>query len=107
MTADQIAEAGRLAREFTPRKTRESGESATLKDITDSRPAVSGTGFFISANGFLITNEHVAGNGAQVRLVTGAGLISAKVVKVDSANDLALLKAEGRFAALPVARVAP
>ena len=31
------------------------------------------------------------------------GLISAKVVKVDAANDLALLKAEGRFAALPVA----
>ena len=28
---------------------------------------------------------------------------SAKVVKVDAANDLALLKAEGRFAALPVA----
>ena len=45
----------------------------------------------------------VAGNGALVRLVTSAGLISAKVVKVDAANDLALLKAEGRFAALPVA----
>ena len=40
---------------------------------------------------------------AQVRLVTSAGLISARVVKVDAANDLALLKAEGRFAALPVA----
>ena len=38
-----------------------------------------------------------------MRLVTSAGLISAKVVKVDAANDLALLKAEGRFAALPVA----
>ena len=36
-------------------------------------------------------------------MVTSAGLISAKVVKVDAANDLALLKAEGRFAALPVA----
>jgi len=40
---------------------------------------------------------------AQVSLVTSAGLISAKVVKVDAANDLALLKAEGRFVALPVA----
>ena len=28
-------------------------------------------------------------------------MISARVVKVDAANDLALLKAEGRFAALP------
>ena len=38
----------------------------------------------------------------QIRLVTSAGLIPAKAVKVDAANDLALLKAEGRFAALPV-----
>ena len=39
----------------------------------------------------------------QVRLVTSTGLISARVVKVDAANDLALLKAEGKFSALPVA----
>ena len=37
-----------------------------------------------------------------MRLVTSAGLISARVVKVDAANDLALLKAEGRFAPLPI-----
>lgn len=37
-----------------------------------------------------------------MRLVTSAGIIAAKVVKVDAANDLALLKADGRFAALPV-----
>ena len=30
------------------------------------------------------------------------GVTTARVVKVDAANDLALLKAEGRFAALPV-----
>ena len=34
---------------------------------------------------------------------TGAGLIDATVVKVDAANDLALLKAVGRFAPLPIA----
>jgi len=51
----------------------------------------------------LITNNHVVNDAAQVRLVTSAGLISARVVKVDAANDLALLKAEGRFAALPIA----
>jgi S1-C subfamily serine protease len=68
-----------------------------------SRPHSSGTGFFITEDGYLITNEHVTGDGALVRLVTAHGLISAKVVKVDAANDLALLKAEGKFAALPVA----
>ena len=43
----------------------------------------------------------------QVRLVTATGIISAKVVKVDGANDLALLKADGKFAALPVASSRP
>ena len=38
-----------------------------------------------------------------MRLLTGAGLIDATVVKVDAANDLAWLKAVGRFAPLPVA----
>ena len=40
---------------------------------------------------------------AKVRLLTSAGLIDAKVVQVDAANDLALLKADGRFAPLPIA----
>ena len=38
-----------------------------------------------------------------MRLLTGAGLIDATVVKVDAANDLAWLKAVGRFAPLPIA----
>ena len=39
----------------------------------------------------------------KVRLLTNVGLIEAKVVRVDAANDLALLKADGRFASLPIA----
>ena len=78
-------------------------ESVSAKPETASpRPTASGTGFFITDDGFLITNEHVVKEAAQVRLVTSAGIIAARVVKVDAANDLALLKAEGRFAALPV-----
>jgi len=37
---------------------------------------------------------------AQVRFATSAGIVSAKVLKLDSANDLALLKAEEKFPAL-------
>jgi S1-C subfamily serine protease len=96
MTTQQIAEAQRLARDFKPRNP----SGATVSDF---RPSASGTGFFITEDGYLITNDHVVKDAVQVRLVTSAGLISAKVVKVDAANDLALLKAEGRFAALPVA----
>jgi S1-C subfamily serine protease len=72
--------------------------------------------FFITDDGYLISNYHVVKDAAKVRLLTGlrrdevasatqagAGLIDAKVVQVDAANDLALLKADGRFAPLPIA----
>jgi S1-C subfamily serine protease len=68
----------------------------------ESGPSASGTGFFITSDGFVVTNAHVVKGGNKFQLVTSAGSIAANVVKVDSANDLALLKAEGSFAALPV-----
>src|SRR5450759_708500 len=61
-------------------------------------PQIRNAGFFITEDEFPVPSEHVVRDATQVRLVTSAGLISARVVKVDAANDLALLKAEGRFA---------
>jgi TPR repeat protein len=107
MTPEQIAEGQKLARNFKPRKVPSSGSDSSSIGIVESRPEAFGSGFFITEDGYLITNEHVAGDGAQVRLLTAAGIIAAKVVKVDAANDLALLKAEGKFAALPVATSRP
>ena len=51
----------------------------------------------------MISNYHLVKDAVKVRLLTGAGLIDATVVKVDAANDLAWLKAVGRFAPLPIA----
>ncbi len=70
---------------------------------TDSNPSATGTGFFITADGYLISNYHVVKDATKLRVLTSAGLIYAKVVQVDAANDLALLKTDGRFAPLPVA----
>ena len=69
----------------------------------NSSPIASGTGFFITDDGYLISNNHVVKGAAKVRLLTGTGLIDATVVKVDAVNDLALLKAVGTFAPLPIA----
>ncbi len=102
MTPEQIAEAQRLARQFKPRRAPKSGASFSTNDVFNSNPSASGTGFFIIEDGFLVTNEHLIRDATQIRLLTSAGFISAKVMKMDAANDLALLKAEGRFAALPV-----
>ena len=102
LTASQRAEGQRLAREWKPVKATAEGKPATAKEVAESKPSGSGTGFFITDDGYIITNQHVAGEGATVRLVTAAGSIAAKVVKVDKANDVALLKAAGKFTALPV-----
>jgi TPR repeat protein len=102
MSPEQITEGQKLAREFKPRKAPRPGTAVSDSDLFDSRPLATGTGFFISEDGFLISNAHVIEGATQIRLLTSAGLIDAKVVQVDAANDLALLKAVGRFAPLPI-----
>jgi TPR repeat protein len=97
MTPEQIAEAQELAREFKPRK--EGSNNSTSPE----NPTASGSGFFITDDGYLISNYHVVKAATKVRLVTSAGTIDAKVVQVDTANDVALLKAVGKFPPLPIA----
>jgi S1-C subfamily serine protease len=77
--------------------------AVSSNSISPKNPAATGTGFFITDDGSLISNYHVVKDATQVRLLTSVGLIDAKVVQVDAANDLALLKADGRFACLPIA----
>jgi S1-C subfamily serine protease len=98
MTPEQISKAQELAREFLPQN-----KSNPTDSTSPANPSITGTGFFIADDGYLISNYHVVKSAAKVRLLTGAGLIDAMVVKVDTANDLALLKAGGRFAPLPIA----
>jgi TPR repeat protein len=102
LTRQQITEGQELARNFKPRKLPSTGSASSDTDISQSRLQSSGTGFFITEDGYLVSNQHVVENRTEVRVATAAGMISAKVVKVDAANDLALLKAEGKFAALPI-----
>ncbi len=101
MTPDQIAEGQRRSAAFVPRKET-SGLSSDNSNLSDS-PTATGTGFFITDDGYLISNYHVVKGATKVRLVTSAGTVDAKVVQVDTANDLALLKAVGTFSPLPIA----
>ena len=98
MSREEIAEAQQLSAAFVPRK-----ETPHSNPSSSNNPMATGTGFFITNDGYLISNYHVVKDATKVRLLTSAGLIDAKVVQVDAANDLALLKADGRFAPLPIA----
>jgi serine protease Do len=56
-----------------------------------------GSGFFISPDGYAVTNNHVVNNAKSVQVTTDDGTIyTAKVVGTDPKTDLALIKVDGK-----------
>ena len=56
-----------------------------------------GSGFFITADGYMVTNNHVVSNAKTVEVTTDDGkTYDAKVIGADAKTDLALLKVDGR-----------
>jgi serine protease Do len=55
-----------------------------------------GSGFFISKDGYAVTNNHVVDDASKVEVTTDDGkTYSAKVIGTDARTDLALIKVEG------------
>ena len=53
---------------------------------------VTGSGFFITADGYFVTNQHVVDSAKKVAIRTVNGkTYPAEIVRVDTANDLAIL----------------
>jgi TPR repeat protein len=105
MTPSQIAEGQRLSREFVARKegvasNRADGQNSA---VVGSVPRFTGSGFFVTDDGCLLTCYHVVEDAGRIAVRTTAGTFAATLVKADKANDVALLKVIGKFPALPVA----
>jgi len=59
------------------------------------RSTAQGSGFFISNDGYILTNNHLVENAAKVKVFTIQGQeYTAKIVGTDAKTDLALLKVE-------------
>lgn len=54
--------------------------------------AVSGTGFIVSSDGYILTNKHVVNGATQISVTIGGKEYEASVVNSLSDNDIALLK---------------
>jgi serine protease Do len=55
-----------------------------------------GSGFLISADGYIITNDHVAGNAAEITItLTDGRRLNADLIGTDPVSDLSLLKVDG------------
>jgi S1-C subfamily serine protease len=70
---------------------------------SSSRPLGAGTGIILTSSGEVLTNNHVVRGATSIRVsVSGYGMFPAKVVGVDTANDVALIQLRGATA-LPTA----
>lgn len=62
-----------------------------------------GSGFFVSADGYIITNYHVVEGATSVRVTTYDGTeYPAQITGYEPSNDIAVLKAEGSFTPVDV-----
>jgi serine protease Do len=69
-----------------------------------------GSGFFISADGYAVTNNHVVDKAESVEVTTDDGKThTAKVIGTDPKTDIALIKVEGgsNFPFVPLAEKSP
>jgi S1-C subfamily serine protease len=92
MTRSQLAKAQQLARNFVPKKN-------NPVVITKKKPkplpksGTSGSGFFISKLGHVITNQHVVSDCGKVTIGDNSKKqVTATVMETDRRNDLALLR---------------
>lgn len=104
LTRAEIDKARELARRFSPRD-----ENVPIAKEASKRPrkgpTFSATGFFISNDGYLLTNHHVVRDSRKILVHTDSADLSAKLIRTDVANDLALLKVDGLFSAIPLGNV--
>src|SRR5690606_3162775 len=85
----------RFFREFRGFGDRDSHPRAERRGPAKPRPVAQGSGFFISEDGYLVTNNHVVDNGTEFTIVTNDGKeLDAKLVGKDERTDLAVLKVD-------------
>ena len=64
--------------------------------------SATGTGFFVTEDGYLVTNWHVVEGADEFKAKTKDGSFPAKLVASNRKSDLALLKVSGTFKPLPL-----
>jgi serine protease Do len=87
----------RFFKEFRGFGDQQPGQRSERRNRRDNgpRPVAQGSGFFISEDGYLVTNNHVVEGGAVFTVVTDSGKeLDAKLIGADPRTDLAVLKVE-------------
>jgi S1-C subfamily serine protease len=99
LSGEQVARAQGLSMLFEPRMGLGGSVASSNSNSVASLAArwMSGTCFFISTTGYLVTSWHVVERGKQFFVIDESDLYVAKIVATDPTNDLALLQIDGRM----------
>jgi S1-C subfamily serine protease len=95
-----------ILNEIEAAKTRQAapGSSPTATGVTAAEPKSSGSGVIVSAQGYVLTAAHVVAGADSIRVLTAEGTQTATVLRIDAANDVAVLKISGGpYSPLPIA----
>jgi TPR repeat protein/S1-C subfamily serine protease len=72
-------------------------------NASSQSPKASGSGTIVSTQGIVLTAAHVVSGATSIKILSVHGLKNATVLRVDDANDIAILKLEtGNYEALPI-----
>ena len=96
--AKKIAEQKKVVKKKTkPKKEKPKKEVIAKKDNKNTLvPASSGTGFFVSNNGHIVTNDHVIVGCRNVTIINEGKYVEVDTIAYDEKNDLAILKSDIR-----------
>jgi len=99
-----------MERFFRRFRNGEDGPGFEFRQGQRRKAEAQGSGFFISADGYVVTNNHVVDHASEVQVTMDDGrTLAAKVVGTDPKTDLAVLKVTegGSFPYVPFAAKAP
>jgi putative serine protease PepD len=92
------ASARPIADAATPRRVYDGAKNAVTYIVADTpQGQATGSGFVVSKDGLIVTNEHVVDGASKIQVIVGTGsdAQAATVVASDATHDLALLKVAG------------
>lgn len=108
-SANNVSSVGQLALAMKKKYDASKKTSATVSPETNkpkppesSKGISTGTGFFISNDGFVLTNSHVIEDSTSISIILSGKSISATLVDHDPSNDIALLKVNEAVEGLPI-----
>lgn len=103
--AERQAQAYKIAAEARRAQQAQLNEQERLRKIEERNQGISGSGFFFSQNGELITNAHVISDYKYIAIRNKKDqIIPATILEIDKERDLAILKTDEKQSGLRIAK---